>query len=163
MKVKSSILGIIVFLVIFGSVGITSALDLWKTKNDKIPATYSEGSFTGQYNPADIRGSYTFEEIQKSFNIPVEDLGIAFGVKDPANYASFQCKELESIYAALAAEGKEVGTGSVRTFVALYKGLPITLEEGTYLPKPAVEILKARVSLTQEQIQFVETHSVEIP
>ncbi|GAB6155963.1 hypothetical protein JCM17380_47150 [Desulfosporosinus burensis] len=37
MKMKSSILGLTVIVVIFGSVGITSALDLWKTTNDKIP------------------------------------------------------------------------------------------------------------------------------
>ncbi|AHF08489.1 hypothetical protein [Desulfitobacterium metallireducens] len=163
MKIKSNILGWIIFIVIFGTVGITSGLDLWKTTNDKIPATFSEGSLAGQYNPADIRGSYTFAEIQNAFEIPVEDLGIAFGIKDSSNYASFQVKELETIYSSLAADGKEVGTGSVRTYVALYKGLPITLADGTYLPKPAVDILKAKAPLTQEQFQFLDTHSVEVP
>ena len=163
MKMKSSMLGLIVIVVIFGSVGITSALELWKTTNDKVPVRYTAGISAGQYNPADIRGSYTFGEIQKVFEIPVEDLGIAFGVKDPGNYDSFRCKELETIYAPLAAQGKEVGTGSVRYFVALYKGLPITLVDGTYLPKPAVDILKAKASLTQEQLQFINKHMVDIP
>lgn len=163
MKMKSSILGLTVLVVIFGSVGITSTLDLWKTTNDKIPAKYTEGASAGQYNPADIRGSYTFGEIQKTFDIPVEELGLAFGVKDPSNYASFQCKELETIYAPLAAQGKEVGTGSVRYFVALYKGLTITSVDETYLPKPAVDILKAKASMTQEQLQFIDNHTVDIP
>jgi len=163
MKIRSSIMGLIVPIVILGSVGVTSALDLWKTTNDKIPVKYSEGTATGQYNPADIRGSYTFGEIEKVFGIPVEDLGIGFGVKDPAYYASFQCKELETIYATLAVQGKEVGTGSVRAFVALYKGLPITLSDETYLPKPAVDLLKDKASLTQDQLQFITQHTVDIP
>lgn len=163
MRIKSSVLGLIVMVVIFGSVGITSAFDVWKTTNDKIPVTYTEGETAGQYNPADIRGSYTFGEIQKVFGVPSEDLGMAFGVKDPSNYDSFKCKELETIYASLASQGKEVGTGSVRFFVALYKGLPITQGEETYLPRPAVEILKAKASLTEEQLQYLIQHSVDIP
>jgi len=109
-----------------------------------------------------IFGSYTFGEIQKVFGVPIEDLGIAFGVKDPSNYDSLKCKELETIYASLAAQGKEVGTGSVRYFVALYKGLPISQDEETYLPRPAVEILKAKASLTDEQLQYLIQHSVDI-
>ena len=67
------------------------------------------------------------------------------------------------MYALLAAEGKEVGTGSVRYFVALYKGLPIEVEEDTYLPKTAVEILKAKARLTEEQIKSIEKYSVALP
>lgn len=160
MKVKARTLGIIVFLVIFGSVGITSTLGLWKTTNDKIPATFTEGALAGQYNPSDIRGSYTFEDIQRTFKVPLEDLGIAFGLKDPSTYATFKCKDLETIFGTSAVDGKEVGTNSVRYFVALYKGLPITLEDTTYLPQSAVEILKAKAPLTQEQIQFLDTHGV---
>ncbi|NLI92027.1 MAG: hypothetical protein GX434_07390 [Peptococcaceae bacterium] len=163
MKMKPSILSLIIFLVIFGTVGVTAALDLWKTTNTKQPAQYQSGELAGQNNPADIRGSYTFADINKAFGIPIEDLGKAFGVKDSNQYAAFQCKQLETIYAPLAAQGKEVGTGSVRLFVALYKGLPIALDDGTYLPKSAVEILLGKGSLSPEQIDFIQKHSVETP
>jgi hypothetical protein len=163
MKIKSMHLAVVIIVFIFGTVAATSAFGLWKTTNDKVPAVYRDGEFAGQYNPADIKGSYTFEDIFNAFEIPIEDLGKAFNVSDPSKYASFQCKELEAIYAPLAAEGKEVGTGSVRYFVALYKGLPITVEEITYLPKTAVEILKTKANLTQEQIKSIEKYSVDLP
>lgn len=163
MKLKSLHLAIITLVVIFGSISLSSILGLWKTTNDKVPAVYKDGEYKGQYDPADIRGSYTFDDIFNAFEVPVEDLAKAFGVKDPDRFSSFQCKELESLYASLAAEGKEVGTGSVRYFVALYKGLPIKVEEGTYLPKSAIEVLKTKATLTEEQIKSLEKYSVALP
>jgi hypothetical protein len=163
MKLKTGYLGIIIIVVIFGSVALTSALDLWQTTNSKAPAKYQQGEFAGEYNPTDIRGSYSLTEISEAFGVPLKDLAVAFGIKDLSQAASFQVKNLEAIYAALKTEGKEVGTGSVRLFVALYKGLPYTLENGTFLPIPAVEILKAKAPLTPEQIQFIEKNSVAVP
>lgn len=124
MKIKSMYLAIIIFAVILVTITATSLTGLWKTTTDKIPVKYEDGEFAGQYNPADIRGSYTFDDIHNTFEIPLEDLGKAFGLKDPALFASFKCNELETMYASLSEEGKEVGTASVRYFVALYKGLP---------------------------------------
>ena len=163
MKVKSYAVALTVLIVIFGSVAVTSYLGQWKTTTDKVPATYTSGEAAGQYNPADIRGSYTFGQIQDAFGIPVEELGVAFGVKDPSKYATFQVKELETIYASLAAQNKEVGTDSVRIFVALYKGLPITLTDTTYMPRPAVDILKSKAILSQDQLDYLNSHSVDIP
>lgn len=163
MKLKSLHVAVITLIVIFGGIALTSMLGLWKTTTDKLPATYKGGEFAGQYDPADIRGSYTLEDISNAFEIPIEDLGIAFGVQDPAEFASFKCNELETIYASLAAEGKEVGLGSVRYFVALYKGLPLQVEAVTYLPKPAVEILKGKAILTEEQIISIEKYTVVLP
>lgn len=163
MKLKNGYLGLIIMVVIFGSVALTSALDLWQTTNSKVPAKYQQGEFSGENNPADIRGSYSLGEINDAFGVPLEDLAIAFGIKDLSQASSFQVKNLETIYAALKAEGKEVGTGSVRLFVALYKGLPYSLQEGTFLPLPAVDILKAQAPLTPEQIQFIEKNSVAVP
>lgn len=163
MKLKSSHIAVITLIVIFGGIALATLLGAWKTTNDKVPSTYRDGKFAGEYNPADIRGSYTFDDIFNAFEVPVEDLGKAFGVKDPDQYSLFQCKELETLYAGLAAEGKEVGTGSVRYFVALYKGLPAEAEENTCLPETAVEILKARANLTKEQTEYIEQHSVALP
>lgn len=162
MKVKSGTIAIIVLAVIFGSIAYTSFTGQWKTKTDRVPATYSEGTNSGQYNPADIRGSYTFADIEKSFGIPADELAAAFGIKDRDN-AAIQVKEIEGIYSASVAQGKEVGTDSVRIFVALYKGLPITLTDTTYMPRPAVDILKARASLSEEQLEYLDQHTVDVP
>lgn len=163
MKIKSFQLAIIILITIFGSIIISSLLGLWQTSNDKIPDTYNDGNYAGLADPADIRGSYTFQNIQDSFGVPVEDLGIAFGLKDSASYSSFQVKQLETIYGSLAAQGKEVGTGSVRYFVALYKGLPYTSAETIYLPESAVDILKTKANLSTEQVQLLEKYSVQAP
>jgi hypothetical protein len=162
MKLKSSLLAVIILVVIFGGIALTSALGLYKTKTEKVPATIKSGEFAGEYDPADIRGSYSFGDIESSFDVPAKDLGKAFGVSDPDKYAEYQCKDLEATYGELADKGMEIGTGSVRYFVALYKGLPLDVEEGTYLPKSAVEILKQKATLTSEQIKNIEKFSVDL-
>ncbi|NTV90024.1 MAG: hypothetical protein HGA22_06640, partial [Clostridiales bacterium] len=93
---------------------------------------------------------------------PVDDLGKAFNIGDPSTYAQFQCKQLEALYASLAADGKEIGTDSIRYFVGLYTGLPVVRGENTYLPKTAVDILKSTATLTEEQINTLEEFSVDL-
>ena len=162
MKLKSTHLTIIIFVFIFGGIALTSITGYWQTTSTKIPAKYQDGEFAGQSDPADIRGSYTFGDISTSFDMPLEDLGQAFGV-DPERYISFECKELESIYASLKEEGKEVGTASVRYFVALYKGLPLSLSESIYLPEQALDILKEKASLSEAEILSLEKITVRLP
>lgn len=160
MKIKTTAIAIIIFVSIFGFIAITSALGLWTTVNTKEPARYTSGEFTGEYNPEDIRGSYTFGEISELFEIPLEYLGSGFSIADENSFADFKCKELETIYASSSAEGKEVGTDSVRIFIALYKSLPITLNDNTYFPESALNVLKNNAKLTEEQITYLETHTV---
>jgi len=50
----------------------------------------------------------------------------------------------------------------VKAFVALYTGLPFTLADDEYLPQSAVELLKAKVTLTEDQVEFLDTHSIDI-
>lgn len=162
MKLKSLHMALVVLIAVFGGIGLSAALGMWATTNDKIPAVYTSGEAVGQFNPADIKGSYTFDEIQKSFDVPVAVLGAAFGVPDPDKAGAFQCKELETLYAAQAAAGQEIGTGSIRYFVALYSNLPFEAEEGTYLPLSAVKILQEKGSLTPETLAFLEEITVDI-
>lgn len=162
MKVKSKALGVIVISIIIGGVFTASAFNIWNTKSNKSPNTYREGQFQGKYDPADIRGSYSFGDIEKSFGIPMEVLAKAFGVEGEENLSSFQAKNLESIYSGLIDEGKEIGTGSVKIFVALYSGLPIDLSGDDYIPKPAVDILFQKGSLTNEQVSYLKSHIVDI-
>lgn len=161
MKIKSSFLGLIVIVVLFGGVFASSALNLWKTESSKIPQKFAEGEFAGKYDPADIRGSYAFDDVSSAFNIPVEDLKYAFGLSKDIDTSIFKNKDLESIYGSLE-DGKEIGNASVKLFAALYTGSPYEVDEETYLPKPAVDILKAKASLTEEQVDYLDNHMVDI-
>lgn len=161
MKIKSWLLGLIVLVIIFGGIGGTMAFNLWQTKGSGEPARFNEGEFTGEYNPADIRGSHTFGSTSELFNISLAELEAAFGLEAIENLANLELNILEAAYANLE-EDVEVGTDSVRVFVALYTSLPYTLADTTYLPQPAVEILKEKINLTGDQIAFLDTHVVDI-
>jgi hypothetical protein len=157
MKLNSRAIAAIVLVIIFGGILVTTAMGYWQTESSKVPATFTEGEFAGQPNPADIRGSYSFDDVAENFDIPLEDLAAAFRLDSP-NPGVIQLKELESIYADT---NFEVGTGSVKVFTALYTGLPYDLaNETNYLLPEAVEILKAKVALTPEQIAFLDTHTL---
>jgi hypothetical protein len=162
MRINSWLLGILVVVIIFGGIEISSLTGSWQTESTKIPAKYSSGEFAGQYNPADIRGSYTFGEISKTFEIPLSDLATAFGIETRKAPAEVQVKELEALYID-PATGNSVGTNSVRVFVALYKGLPITLSNTDYLLPAAYRILKDKSTLTAEQMAFLNNHVLQTP
>ena len=161
MKINSRTLGIIVLVMIFGGIGITMAFNQWQTESTKEPAKYVTGNYTGEANPADIRGSYSFGDISNAWDVSVATLADAFGMDAGTDAAAFQCKELETIYASLPAE-TEIGTDSVRVFVALYTGLPYELAETTYLPQTAANILLAKAALTEVQLDYLATHSVDL-
>lgn len=158
MTLTSKPLAFILFIIMFGGIAVSSALGWWQTESTKVPAAFTEGDFAGQANPADIRGSYTFGDIANSFDVTPEVLTQAFQVTsdDPA---SFAVKDLEALYLA---SGYEIGTNSVRLFVAFYAGLPFdTTGQDIYLPKPAADILLGRATLTPEQVRYVQAYSVE--
>lgn len=158
MKIKSTSLGLIIVVILFGGIFGSSALNMWKTESSKIPGQFSEGEFAGQYNPADIRGSYTFNDVSSAFNIPIDDLRKAFGLSKEVDTSIFKNKDLAELYG----DSGEIENASVKLFVALYTGLPYDMDEETYLPKPAVEILKAKGSLTQEESKYFESHMIDI-
>ena len=158
MTLNSKSLAMILFVVLFGGIALSAALGWWQTESSKVAATYTEGEFAGQANPADIRGSYTFGDVEKNFGIPAALLAQAFNVQtdDPSTFAT---KELETIYAESALE---VGTASVRLFVAFYNGLPFDLSTDIYLPQSAADILHTR-TLTPEQLAYLDTHIAPDP
>ncbi|MGB7604259.1 MAG: hypothetical protein WBL93_02160 [Lutisporaceae bacterium] len=159
MKIKTLTMGIIIFVIIFGGIGATLAVDLWSTTSEKIPVKFTDGEFSGIYNPADIRGSYTFAEVSELFEIDLQDLYKAFNIPLDTAGTEIQSKDLEGLYEE---SGAEIGNESVQIFVALYKDLPIELDE-TYLPKQAVElILQANGNLTEEQKDYLATHTLDI-
>jgi hypothetical protein len=157
MTLRSKHLAPIILAVFVAGIGGTIALNLWRTTSSKMPVAFQGGEFAGQANPADIRGSYTFGDISASFPVPVEALARAFGVESTAaDPAAFQCKQLEEIYAG--SEGGEIGTDSVRWFVALYSGMPYAPAQDTVLPASALEVLVDR--LTPEQLAAARARTV---
>jgi len=162
MKMRAWMLGVVAVGIMFGSVLISDALGYWQTESTKTPAVISTGEFAGEADPADIRGSYSFGDVEAAFDIKSEVLAEAFGV-DPAEAEGFQLKSLETMYVALAEAGTEVGTGSVRYFVALYTGLPYELTEEVYLPQPAVDLLIEEGKVAGEAAEALKAIAVEIP
>lgn len=159
MKLNSFALAALVMILLLGGIGISTAMNWWQTESTKVAATYTEGEFAGQANPADIRGSYTFGDVNKNFGVPLIDLKTAFRLPAAADPAVFQVKELETIFADLPLP---IGTASVRMFVAFYKGLPYDLAaaEESYLFPEAAAILNAQNKMLPEQAAFLETHLV---
>ncbi len=156
MNLNSKTLGALIVFVLFGGIGLTSLSGWWTTTTSKVPVTFSEGVAAGQYNPADIRGSYTFGDISNTFDVPLVALQTAFEVPAGVDPAAYPVKSLEGRYAG---EDVEIGTASVRLFVALYTGLPYDLSLGDFLPASAAQVLKEQVSLTPERQAYVDRHT----
>ncbi len=159
MTLTSKPLTMMLFVILFGGIALSSAMGWWATESTKKPTTFTEGEFAGLANPADIRGSYTFGDIANAFDITPEILAQAFNVST-ADPAAFAVKDLEAIYFE---SGYEIGTNSVRMFVAFYTGLPfdLTIEE-TVMPQTAIDILLVKGNLTPEQVSYLETHTVNL-
>ncbi len=94
----------------------------------------------GNTTPADIRGSYTFGDINRLFNIPLEDLRVAFGLPSDADVAAFRAKSLGG---NVQRSGAASGTGSL-ALCGAHNHLPYDLVEDA-LPAPAVDLLIAAV------------------
>jgi hypothetical protein len=159
MTLNSKPLAVTLLVLLFGGILFSSAMGWWQTESTKQAATFSAGEFAGLPNPADIRGSYTFGDVESNFGVPATTLAQAFGVSSENDPSTFEVKDLETIYA----DGEfEIGTASVRLFVALYTGLPYEIVGDLYLPERAVEILKSYASLTADQISYLDGHAVAL-
>ncbi|AFA47124.1 hypothetical protein [Acetobacterium woodii] len=154
MKLKPNYAITIVLIILVVGIGGAVALGLWNTQTEKVPITFTSGENAGEYNPSDIRGSYTFEDISVLFEIPLDSLGKAFNVTE--NVATFQCKTLESMYQKSPVE---IGTGSVRFFVAAYKGFEIDPKDA-YLLEAGRDVILSEGSPTASQIDYLNTHFV---
>jgi hypothetical protein len=159
MKIKPQTTILVAAFIVVSGIVLTSSLGLWQTESTKIPQKLKQEQYSQQYNPAEIKGSYTFSEISTLFNISIEELANAFLVEESVAQ-NFKCKDLESIFTN---ETYEIGTGSVRMFVAFYKGLPYEIKETTYLTDSAAQILKQKSSITAEQLVYLENHIASVP
>lgn len=157
MKLRPIHLGILVLAVLFGGIYASDVLGIWRTESSKVPVKIQEGEFAGASDPADIRGSYTFGDIAQSYPISVDVLAEAFQVdEDPE---AFQLKLLEEMYPS---EGEvEMGTSSVRFFVARYTGLPYEATGEEALFPRAVDMLKEEDKITEEEAREIPLFSDE--
>ncbi len=140
MKMTSKYMAIAVVVIFAAGIGGAKLQGYWVTKSTKQPASIKTGEFAGLPSPSDIRGSYTWADVAKAFQIDVGQIMTAFGAKSETD----KVNTLEAIYGeAGLPEGVEIGTDSVRMFVSLLTGLPHpTAEAGTILPASAVAVLR---------------------
>jgi len=139
MKLTIKSMAIIIAGVFVLGIAGAAVLGFWQTTSTKQPVAIKEGEFAGLPNPADIRGSYTWADVAKVFNFDVKLAMEAFGATNEAE----KVNTLEAIYgSANLPEGVEIGTDSVRLFVSLLTGLPLSPEEGTILPEAAIAVLR---------------------
>ncbi len=162
MQLKSKLLGLIVLVILFGSIGLTTAVGWWSTTTSKTPVTFATGEAAGQYNPADIRGSYTFGEIEQTFGVPAQVLAQAFALPATVEPAEFQVKELKTLYEDVTGADATIEVESVRLFVALYLGLPYDITGDIYLPAPAVNILEQHSHLPAETSAYLQAHALQV-
>jgi hypothetical protein len=158
MTLTSKPLAALLVVILFGGIFFSSVMGWWQTESTKEAAEFTSGEFAGQADPADIRGSYTFGDVERNFDISPAVLVEAFGVESD-NPADFAVKELEELYAG---SEQEIGTASVRLFVAFYQGLPFDLSTDIYVPESAAALLRAR-ALSSEQAAYLDAHTVLNP
>ena len=159
MKIKQMTMGMLILLIFTLGIVATMSLDLWATTSKKIPVKIEEGASSGAYNPADIRGSYTFQEIAELYEIDLQVLYSAFDIPPETAGSAIKSKDLEGLFEDT---GVEIGNGSVKIFVALYKNLPIVLDDNYLLKQAAELIVEENKNLTEEEKAYLETHTIEI-
>ncbi len=158
MRINLKVVGLLSLGIIFGGIAIFMGLGIWQTESSKIPAKFSTGIYEGLANPADIRGSYTFDEVAKAFDVPVDVLKEAFMIPSDVDAEKIQTKDLEEMYSF--EDGTEIGNGSVKLFVALYKGLPYGLSDD-YIFDKAVALIKQNQSELSTEIEaYLAEHTV---
>ncbi len=159
MRLKNISIAVIGLLVVFGGIIISDAMGYWQTESTKTPAVFSDGIYEGLPNPGDIRGSYTFSDIEKAFGIKSELIAEAFGLSTD-NSESIQAKNLEEIYGDMS-QDIEIGTGSLRLFVSLYTDLPYESED--YIFQSGVDVLIKEDKWNEEKALYMDGHIIDLP
>lgn len=156
---RSPYLATLILLIMAGTIFFSISISYWKTEGGKTPSLISEGPFEGFPDPGDIRGSYSFSDIEAGFDVPVEALATAFSFITSDNPEAIQPKSFEAYPQAL---DSEIGTDSIRLFVSLYTGIPYQAEEDTKLPITAIDVLADADKLTGAKESFYENYGVKL-
>jgi hypothetical protein len=83
-----------VVVLLFGGIYLTIGTGHWATDRKAEPIKLQ----SGDYDPADIRGSYTFTEVENFFGVPAALLFEAFGIPKEKRTDTFQIKEMEELF-----------------------------------------------------------------
>jgi len=152
MRLNTKLIGFMFSGIVFAGIVIANLSGLWITESEKKPTLIKEGEFAGMSNPDDIRGSYSFDDISKSFDVEPLIIAEAFGLvtDEPED---FKCNMLEEYYANML-DGVELGTDSIKQFVAIYTGLPYDGE--AVLPSTAIEVLEREGKWTADMQETYE-------
>ena len=160
MRIKATTAGLALPVLFIAGILITSVAGYWRTESSKTPTKFTTGIFEGEADPADIRGSYSFNDLERAFDIPVDTLAKAFGFLNSENPSEVKLKEFEGIYGIIG--DFEIGTSSMKLFVALYKDLPYDPEEDTAISEPAWNILNREGATDKETLSQYSHRVVSI-
>lgn len=138
MTIKMTYLPFVFAAILAIGIFASGELGLWDESETKEPAKFTSGTFEGMPNPEDIRGSFSFGDIEAAFGVEASLIAEAFGIATEAP-ALIKAKDLEGFYPNLD-EGVEIGTGAIKAFVSIYTELPYVGEDG--IPSTAVDVLK---------------------
>jgi len=156
MKLKLYLIPVLILIIIFGGIALSKSFGLWQTYTQKTPAKFESEAFQGENDPYDIRGSYTFQDIEINFDVSVKLLAEAFPISDD-NFETNKAKDVEDYYGEMNLP-YEIGTGSVKYFVALYNGLPFDGEEA--LPDTAISVLERDAKIEPDTMIGLQTDDV---
>ena len=150
MRIKAITAGLVLPVLFIAGIFISSAIGYWGTESLKEPTKFTTGIFEGEADPADIRGSYSFYDLEKAFDIPVNTLAKAFGFLSSENPGEVKLMEFKEVYGIIG--DLEIGTSSMKLFVALYMGLPYDPEDDTAIPEPAWNLLNKEGKTDKETL-----------
>jgi len=149
------VLAVVIPVIMFGGIGIAQQAGWWQTeRGTATPATIQTGDFAGIYDPADIRGSSTFGEIETYFALPADLIAQAFGIRteNPAGVTAKTVDELYGEVEGISGQTLDVGTDSVKLFVARMSGIPFEADEITGMPESAIDtILTLGAGMSDEE------------
>jgi hypothetical protein len=167
MKIKSITAVIITIVIILGGIFVTKLTGNWTTTSSKVPRMVAAGELIGLnqrvgeqknlYDPADIRGASSFNDISTYFEISSEEIAQAFALdvlgKDPGQFIA---ADLKLYYGEIPESIGEVGTDSLRWFISLYRGYNYTPEEESLLPAAAVTFLRDKGLIDDDMVQVLK-------
>ena len=126
-------------------------MNWWNDGSTKVPRQISQDDGSQQYDAADIRGSSTFGDTSKFFDVPLEVYKDVFDLT--GDISAQLLKSIEEVH-------PEYSAHSVAIFTAFYHGLPYPLVDDNYLPEKAAILLKQRAKMSAEQAAYLEAHTI---
>ena len=161
MKVTRSFLGALIVIIMLGGIFAAKAVDLWNTQTKGGQHMQSSGGIMVATKPEDIRGSHRFIDVSNQFGIPIEILLQSFGMENHPLGGHIRNGDLEDFYEKAMGLEEDIGNGSVKLFVALYKGFTYKVDEPTFLPQPAVEVLLDK-GISDEWKKYILDHIIPL-